>query len=359
MARKRIIYQSEALYTGPTGEANPLQLHRIQDVSHSVEVTRTDVNTFGRLAALSREVIEAPTVSCDFSYYVVDGYNESGLGFETASLGTPALSGIMQSSGTAAEKNYYIMTSKEGVDAIGSSSANNGVIGIGNGYITSYGLEASVGEIPTASVSAEGINVRFDTDASNFASPAINPADGSAVSNTTTLAQASTGSLSAFALRPGDISIDFGTASLQGGGVVLPGMTAASSTGVSCVQSASLDVPLGRTPLQCLGDTFPTSRELDFPINVTLAVNANVSDIQSGTLRDLICNDAQKRNITLTMNNKCGGGTSVVYQLKGAQLDSQNMSSSIGDNKTVDLSFSAQIGGATDTGNGLFISGTA
>ena len=31
------------------------------------------LNEFGRLAALSREVIEVPTVSCDFSYYVIDG----------------------------------------------------------------------------------------------------------------------------------------------------------------------------------------------------------------------------------------------------------------------------------------------
>ena len=356
MARKRIIYQSEALYTGPTGDTSPLQLHRIQDVSHSVEVTRTDVNSFGRLASLSREVIEAPTVSCDFSYYVVDGFNESGLGFTTNGTAN-ALSGVMASGSSSAERNFYIMTSKEGEDAIGSTVSNNGVIGIGNAYITSYGVEASVGEIPTASVSAEGINVRFDNTATSFASPAINPANGNAISSATTLPPATTGTLSVAALRPGDLTLSFGTASLQGGGVVLPGMNAASTTGVSCVQSVSIDMPLGRTPLQCLGDTFPTSRELDFPINVTMAVSANVSDIESGTLRDLLCNDAQKRDITITMNEKCTATGSVSYTLKNAQLDSQNMSSSIGDNKTVDLSFSAQVGGSNDSSNGLFISG--
>jgi hypothetical protein len=357
MARKRIIYQSEALYTGPTGDASPLQLHRIQDVSHSVEVTRTDVNSFGRLAALSREVIEAPTVSCDFSYYVVDGFNESGLGFTTNGIAN-ALSGVMASGSSSAERNFYIMTSKEGEDAIGSTVANNGVIGIGNAYITSYGVEASVGEIPTASVSAEGVNVRFDTTATSFPSPAINPANGEAISSATTLPAASTGTLSVAALRPGDLSLSFGASGLQGGGVILPGMDAATG-GVSCVQSVSIDMPLGRTPLQCLGDTFPTSRELDFPINVTMAVSANVADIESGTLRDLLCNDAQKRDITITMNEKCSASGSVAFTLKNAQLDSQNMSSSIGDNKTVDLSFSAQVGGSNDASNGLFISGKA
>ena len=44
--------------------------------------------------------------------------------------------------------------------------------------------------------------------------------------------------------------------------------------------------------------------------------------------------------------------------MKSAQLDSQNMSSTIGDNKSVDLTFSTQIGGANDTTNGVFITST-
>ena len=356
MARKRIIYQSEALYVGLTGDSSPLQLHRIQDVSHSVEVTRTDINAFGRLASLSREVIEAPTVGCDFSYYIVDGYNESGMGFNTDGTDN-CLAALLASGSQSAEQNYYIMTSKEGEDAIGSTLAANGVIGIGNGFITSYGVEAAVGDIPTASVSVEASNVRFDTNASSFTNPAVNPSDGSSATASVTLPAATTGSLSVSALRPGDMTIDFGSAQLQGGGVILPGMSGASQSG-SCVQSMSLDLPLGRTPLQCLGEVFPTSRELDLPINITMAVSANVTELASGTLATLLCNEATQRDITLTMKTKCGAADSVTFLLKNAQLDSQNMSTSIGDNKTVDLSFSAQVGGANDTENGLFITST-
>ena len=43
--------------------------------------------------------------------------------------------------------------------------------------------------------------------------------------------------------------------------------------------------------------------------------------------------------------------------MKNATLDSQNFSSSIGDNKTVDLTFSAQVGGPEDTTAGIFMSG--
>lgn len=367
MARKRIIYQSEALYAGPTG-ADPSQIHRVQDVSHSVEVARTDVNEFGKLAALSREVIEVPTVSLDFTYYTVDGHNESTLGLDVDGLNAQVgeincISSIMQN--TAAEKNYYILTVPEGEDASKGTQNyttqqhnENGVIGVGNGFMTSYTLDASVGEIPSCSVSVEASNLRFDTSSSGIQDPAINFTDGTAVDkNDIVIPMSSTGTLSAAAIRPGDITVDFGTDLLEQGGAILPGMT--TSDGVSCVQSVSLDLPLSRTPLQCMGSLFPKSRELDLPINASMTVSANLADIASGTLSDLLCSEGRKRDISITMKNRCGEGTSVVYTIKGAQLDSQSMSSSIGDNKTVDLTFSTQLGGPTDTENGIFISGSA
>lgn len=370
MARKRIIYQSEALYAGKTGDQSPRQLHRVQDVSHSIEVARTDVNEFGKLAALSREIIESPTVSLDFTYFVVDGFNEaSGLGLSVeghnSAVETSALSGIMKENSLDAEKNYYILTVPEGEDASNDSAnygngASNGLIGVGNGYITSYGMSASVGEIPSASVSVEASNLRFDTESSGVANPAIDVTDGSAMpGGLITIPVSTTGDLSAAALRPGDITINFGNDKLDMGGAILPGMTTVGDEATANVQNFSIDLPLGRTPLNRIGNSFPFSRELDFPINASLSVTANLTDISSGALRDLICADAKRRNITVTMNTRCGGDTSVVYKLKNAQLDSQNMSATIGDNKSVDLTFSTQIGGPSDTNNGVFISGKA
>ena len=373
MARKRVIYQSEALFSATTGSATAAdfaQIHRVQDISHSVEVARTDVNEFGRLAALSREVIEVPTVSCDFSYYVIDGHNEaSGLGLTVEGFGPSAavncLSGVMAEGGTA-EKNYYILTVPEGDDATQASSysaaqsAKNGVIGVGNGFVTSYGFSASVGEIPSASVSVEASNLRFDEKSSGIPNPGIDPSDGSALAGTVDVPNSTTGDLQAFAVRPGDITVDFGTEALTQGGAILPGMGDGSS-GTACLQSVSIDLPMSRTPLQCMGSVFPKSRELDLPISVTLTANANVADITSGDLNSLLCDDAQERNITVTMRNKCGDSTNdnlMVFTLKGATLDSQSMSSSIGDNKSVDMTFSAQVGGPQDTTNGLFISGS-
>lgn len=382
MARKRIIYQSEALYAGKTGDSSPQQLHRVQDVSHSIEVARQDINEFGKLAALSREVIEPPTVGLDFTYYVVDGFNEaSGLGLSVNGINvaseTSAVSGLMAEQtalNDVAEKNYYILTVPEGEDASSlpegtpyssDEYGNMGVIGIGNGYVTSYTLDASVGDIPSASCSVEASNLRFDTSGSGFQNPAISTTDGTAKPGTVTIPKSTTGDLSAAALRPGDVTIVFGTGAtndgLQAGGAILPGMQGAGTDNASGanVQSFSIDLPLGRTPLQRMGNIFPFSRELDFPIAVSMSVTANLTEIAEGTLRDLLCAEARKRDITVTMKNRCDGGSSIVYTMKGAILDSQNMSSTIGDNKSVELSFSTQIGGPSDSANGIFISGNS
>ena len=190
MPRKRIVYQSEALYAGTTGELSPVQLHRIQDFTHSLDMNRTDINEFGYLAALGREIVEPPLVGLDFTYYVVDGYNEaSGLGFsvngQNTTVETSALSGFMVSNSSGAEKNWYLLTVPDGEDAskttagyYSNAGSGNGTIGIGNGYITSYTLDASVGDIPTASVSVEANNIRFDIGSSGIPNPAVKVLDG-------------------------------------------------------------------------------------------------------------------------------------------------------------------------------------
>jgi len=379
MARKRVIYQSEALFSGPTGATTTgsiAQIHRVQDISHSVEVARTDVNEFGKLAALSREIIEVPTVSLDFSYLAIDGFNEaSGIGLTVqgyhdgkgnlVSTPTNCLSDILANN--TSEKNYYIMTREEGTDATQDDPYSQvdfggmGVIGVGNGFLTSYAFNAAVGELPNVSTSVEASNLRFDTSGSGFANPAIDFELGTSVGGDgIELPLSSTGELQAFAVRPGDITVNFGTDKLSQGGALLDGMENLGDASVAAVQSVAIDLPLSRTPLQALGSVFPKSRELDLPITTTLTVSANLADISSGDLNSLICSDQASRNIKVTMRNRCGQGADLmVFEMRGATLDSQSMSASIGDNKTVDLTFSAQVGGPQDTDKGLFISGLA
>ena len=379
MARNRIIYQSEALYAGPspatgfhltsganipwvgpTGNSLVKQLQRIQTANYSFTVDRTDVNQFGQLAAIDRVILTNPTVALDFSYILANLANEVNLGFTVNKSGdtneVSAISGFLN--GTQDERNYFIRTVPEGNDAVNFSDsgiANNGVIGIGNGFISSYSTEGSVGNFPTTTINVEGLNMNFQKGASGNYIPAVNPADGDSIDNYYTLPMAGTTSSTGLAsgvsaLRPGDITITIPQTS--GGGV---------TTSTMNVQSYTLSFDLARTPIQKLGSKFAFSRPIDFPLTVTLSVDAQVTDINEGSINDLICNDGSTYNPSISIKNPDCGSTDVVakYSLKGAKLDSQEYSSDIGSNKSVTLTFSAQVGGPQDTVRGLFISGQA
>ena len=380
MARNRIIYQSEALYAGPApatgfhygtwtagqgGNSNVPesganlveQLQRIQTANYSFTVDRTDVNQFGQLAAIDRVILTNPTVSLDFSYILANLSNEHILGFTivsgNADSTVSAISGILNKSED--ERNYFIRTTPEGSDAVNysdSSSGNNGVIGIGNAFLTSYSTEGSVGNFPTVTINVEGLNMNFQNGISGNHVPAVNPVSGTALTNYYQLPQTvqnvGIGSGNAIsALRPGDITLSLSN-------------TLASGVNVDTmnIQSYTLSFDLGRTPIQRLGNKFAFAREIDFPLTVTLSVDAQVTSMNAGNLANLVINDSTKYNPSITIKSPSDSNlTMAKFILKGAKLDSQEYSSDIGSNKTVTLTFSAQVGGPQDTTNGLFING--
>ena len=384
MARNRVIYQSEALYVGPieTGcqvggnkiwnqetisGLTPQQLYRVQDVAHSIDIARTDINEFGKLAALEREIIDTPTVTLDFTYLLADGKNERTLGFIVDGA-VNTTSGIMAN--RRDEQNYYILTVPEGNDATQAAEYSedqrkcNGVIGIGNGFISAYSITAAVGDIPSASVTVDANNILFATGSSGIANPAVN-SSGCKAGGTVIIPNSTTGDLTVAALRPGDVHLDFGTADLQMGGAILPGSDAetANRNAVN-IQNFTLDLPIGRTAMNRLGDSYAFAREIDFPVNATMSVSAMLADIESGNLVDAICGN-RKRDISVSMNtcavgDNCTKGTqNLKFVLKNAELESQNFTSSIGANKTVDLTFVGQIGGPQDSNDGVFVTATA
>ena len=156
------------------------------------------------------------------------------------------------------------------------------------------------------------------------------------------------------ALRPGDISVTF----WQKGDIDTTNKEITAFTGVSIadakIQSYSLSFDLAREPLAKLGNKFAFAREITFPVTVSMSVDALLGDLTTGNLATII--DADK-NYDLMVELKKDGQRHIAYVLKGAKLDSQEYSSTIGDNKSVSLNFSAQIGAKTETTVGLFMSG--
>ena len=481
------------------------QLNRIQSANYGFTVTRQDVNQFGHMSRLDSIVVESPTVNLDFSYYLLDGYNERMLEFVTDGV-TNALSGALSPELYQAGNNFFILTVPEARDAVnGDTNIHNAgreeektVISLGNGYITDYSVDISVGAIPTASVTVEGMNIKSDFGETGNDVPAVDMRDGSYVSSAwnqggttagnqaraivgladtvvasqagvagnaitlnftdagpatvlaitavvgsaininydaadnnpewsdlrdlialdaaasalVTLVAVTNGQINnliggnavialaggqdgvaidgrfpkgalgctglyslppatsgydgcegsiAAALRPGDVVVDLNNAGLISKQV--SGDANSPLLGSAHVQSVSISVPMGRTTLQRLGSTFGFSKALDVPMTVTMSVSALLSEIKEGNMADLLC-DCTKLDVGVKIYDpecvECvtkDEGLAMSYTLKGARLESENFTSTIGDNKTVDLTFTATIGGSDDPDNGLFISG--
>lgn len=360
MSRNRTIYQSEAVYVGPTGYnyssgtsgTNQIyQLSRIQTFNSSLNVARTDVNQFGGLAAIDRIITEAPTVPADFSYYLTDGGNEYKLGLNIEGT-VSCISGFLTKVND--EHNFYLLTAEEGQDAYNNTNYdNNYVTALGNGFVTNYTAEASVGGFATASVSAECLNQRIYVGVTGKVSPTVNPQNGLIYNQALfSLPVATSGDVGEpVAISQGDISLE----------LVNPGIgVTLSGDGSAHIQSFSLSVPLARENLNRLGTRFAYSKEITFPISVSMNISAILANLQAGNLDTVLCDDAEKDlRVVLKAPNCSGAGSPVlVYTLKKAKLDSQSFSSSIGGNKTVDLVFSAQIAGPNQVDRGLQISGS-
>ena len=416
--RARVIYQSEALYVGTvdaTGyhfststdwdtragykthatyqdavdESQEIrtgiqQLHRIQSANYSFSVNRQDVNQFGQLGRIDAVAIDPPTVTLDFSYYVTNGLNERLLGMnvsgDKSALASEIVDGLVCGDSVSQDgKNFFILTTCEGQDAVNNKDgeSSKSVIALGNGYVSNYSVEAAVGGMPTANVTVDGLNLRAYQGTTGLASPAINTNFGTPVDNVEfNVPPAVSGVLNDSdqssidsddshgwsCLRPGDITMSLGTDGSAAEFNLLPSAEAPSdfTAGSAHVQSFSIDVPLSRSVLNRLGSPYGYARVVDYPVNVNVSVSAIVSDLKAGKLDELLW-ETEEHDLVFTLREPEPYGTgrrAIEYRVKGALLEGESFSSSIGDNKTVDLTFTAQIGGPQDLARGLMISGS-
>ena len=395
MARNRVIYQSQALFIAPsstgcqvsgTGTTSPnfgptfsgalvggtsllKKLDRVQNCNFNFTINRQDINEFGKLARIDSIVMESPTVGLDFSYYVTDGLNERLMGFNVTGVtdnstvnGAQCISGLLSD---IQGNNYYILTVQEGEDVVGSASsttpvASNTIVGIGNGFISEYSFDASVGAIPTASVTVEAFNIKADAltgEANGIitgTSPAINILTSPAVKLTDSgkaymLSGAfTTGVSTVTALRPGDIVLSLPSTT--------DGMSDIQGANSAHIQSFQFTIPLARTILQRLGNTFGFARVINVPINMDVTISAIVSELKTMNLFDKLTS-VTKSDFSIALKDS-NSVQKMIYSFNGAILNSETYSENLGDNQTVDLTFGLQLGGANDTGNGVFMSGS-
>ena len=358
-SRNRVIYQSQAVFSAPTGvttiTAASHSIRRVQSCNYNFSVARQDINQYGELAAIDRLILQEPTVAVDLSYYFEPtGFNERHLGLRTnAPTGTSTtsdhmLDAIISSGAGFDQKNIYVMVSDPGIDAndparMDQATTMDGIIGIGNAFLTSWSLEASVGAIPTVTCALEAQNIVFSTGDYNIGNPAV--VDGADKTGTVVTMPDGAGlfdsATEVSAVRPGDITLILGTTNEDNSPMF--GLDESDLK----VQSASVAMTIGREPIRKLGKAFAFAREITFPINCTMSVQAIVGKTFANKLFTLMTTngDATKFYCELKLVGYQGANTHTSYiMLKGAKLDSQAFTSSIGPNQTVAIELSAQIG---------------
>lgn len=385
-SRTRIISQSKAVYVSPTGTLGnltaaqvaktgvmPQQLHRVDTFSFDIDIAggRQDIREFGQLARIGTITLGDLNPAFSLGYYLGEGENEGNLGFNglgisalDGSLQDQFISGILSEDPAKREKNLFVLTVKEGADAFASTSsftdnptgrfttaerAGHDVVSLGNCNFESYSLNFAVGEIPRVDIDGTAENLTFDTTSSGLYNPSLNKAGGRADTGQFMLGTPTTGNMDVLVLRPEDVTLSFSKEEFAFGGTDLGDMH---------VQSASIEVPLSRTPIEALGSAKAVAKPLDFPINVTMSVSALLKNFQEGQIDKILTGSAGAETTNITLNVKGEDGkTKHQYVMQKAVMDSQGFSQGLDDNETIDLVFSTQIGGTNQTDQGFFYSG--
>ncbi len=367
MPRARTIAGNLAVLVGPspaTGAqgSSLTELWGLQSLDLNWSNPKEDVQIYGLYAPLTRETIESPEVSLNFSYLMSTLLNEDALGMDVyrgATSTSQAFASII--AGTEAEKNYFIFVAPDGADAVGLSGSSSGIsiYGIGNGFINSYSIEAAVGGFPTASVSVQGLNIRTYTGGVSQANPAVDPTTGIEVGTGSAGANLFTvptlinyyNTTGASVIKPGDITVN-----LANVGSVFHDYSAV------CVQSFNISVDFNRNQQLCLGSKYAVSRDVTFPVPVNFEVEMLAKDVVTGTLTNVLCQTGLfNAFISMKAPSCTGGGVERVgITLKRLSLEGQAWNTSVGSEpQTVTTTFIGQIGGTGDVSNGMFMSGAA
>lgn len=366
--RTRLIFQNVNVSTGPaatsgntatggmytsgnSGDNLIVQLANVLSANLNVGINRQDLNILGQLNRVGQIIISPPDISMDFTYNVTDGYNEKMLGFDIK--GNSFLSGILTKESDS--KNFFLSISQQGVDDSKVSDPNQrDVYAIGNAFISNYTFNAAVGQVPTANVTVDGLNVVPYTGSSGLQTPAVDPVSSARITQwqfQLPPGQIITGEGDVFALRPGDVSLEFP----NGVGFLVP----MSGAGSINVQSFSLSVPISRDVLNRLGSPFGFSREIRFPVNVNLQLQALQTEVGTTSFDQLYCNDQSYDCRVVIRKPACAGvltDAAIILGFNGAKLANISHGFTVGGDASVSLSLTAQLAGATST-DGVTFSG--
>lgn len=305
-------------------------LEGIQSANVAAVYPRQDALTWD--GAGNQELVDRPRAELQLSYLWGSGSarNERYMGFATSPSGTtPALAGLND------ERNYYLLINQDGRDADGYIDPNCRVLSLGQGVLTDYSFNASVGQPTTVNATLQGLNLLIQASGTGQPLPAIRKQAGSPETGLYSLPVPSYATTEYFAARPGAISLTFATGSALG--VALSGQNACP------VNSFGFTVQLPRSDMRGLGWAYPESRPINWPATVSIHAEATVNAFQLDALNRFGCPDSG-HTFTVGFKNSCTTLDDVALQFRGAKLDTQSMAVAVGGGSSkVSLQWSLKI----------------
>ena len=316
MARKRIIYQSQAVAIEQADPAiTQVTLMGVQSCNYGVEIAREDVNQYGQLGAIDKVIMDAPTCTTEVNYYC------GGFGGATAEGAN--LSGLLRAAIESKTASVLVaLDSTEGEDYV--VDGGDVVVVLESGAMTSLSCDATVGGIPTNTLNFQGLDFRYSTNSGG---------DGVAVPGTTLAIATQTG-------------------------VQITLSDTTTATEYTNFQTAGISFDLGTEVLRKLGDssspyyyaivpTFPAQASINFEsLAIDVGIETVVSNLKQSAKSSTAVVTGGMTNVSVNV-----GGTG--YKLVNGTVDSHNFTSSVGDNVSLDATFNATIGGKNSKQNML------
>lgn len=389
MPENRIAYNVQEIFFGPpngggSSETSLLpgyqilkRINGIQSISYDFNATRVDVGSLGKSRSAIKQVIEPPTINIDFSYVLNGASNERKMGFSVSqgenSDVPPLFENYFNENRGSDSRNIYLITNQSGQDvresrtdisdslnglgagivsSIESPSARSfGVLSFQNAYLSSYSVDVSIGSLPNAKVSFIADNAVFFSSGTNIPVPLLDSKLGVVTTGTEKI-------LIPKYFDPSTVGVLGNIEAFKPGNITVAVQKAASTTDISFesdhIQSFGMDISLEREKISYLGHKLYVDRPVVLPAKTSINLGLLVYKNLSGSFLSNINKD-DIYDLTVTCKED-SGAVGLQYKVLGAKFDSASYSSSIGENKMVDLKFSVDLN-FEDKTSSVFISG--
>lgn len=327
-----------------TGDGNILQLSRVQECTIGFETPSEAISSLDDNVDLVR--LQPPTASVTLEYLSTNGLNERSIGFITNGR-TGAFIKLDE------EKNFFVVAQNDGSDAANGNPSISSTIAVGNALLQGYTLAATVGDFARTTLDFTALNVCINPENTGL-NPAIDYKNGENFSGTYVLPPI-TDQVYINSMNPAE-----DVTAIAAKDIVLL-FSSGASLGVSLtgeygcqLQNFNLNLTFERESAMSMGDRYPSSRSITYPVTVELQAEAHINRFTHECLRNYFC-DVEQHSVQILLKQPCSDLVAFEIGLNNLRLEQQAFVMTIGEVDVVNFTWRGVIKNAFDTGSNMFI----